>query len=736
MVKTIEVLPFITLQEHFSLQFMSSGKDEWEAFKASSLRATKRLVKGLHSEIRQGFGQDAEEVQIQKDNRSTAQRPSPENYYRYESLPQNSFRLVEILPAQDDGDVVQCRLSAVELDKSRGHYEALSYVWGSPDQQREPISLNDAHLEIYESLHRVLVDLRCRDKGRLLWIDAVCINQDDRDERNSQVMLMREIYKYASRTVVYLGTETDDKWGSSTAETFQMVQELVEEAKMSNPAGNMGGTDEPRGPPALLPSFGEYLPVGPLGITSKVKEKYNGNQSIFTVIGCEWWRRAWTMQELLLSRSVLLCRGRYELDWSDLCTAVDHGLHLNMWPITEGGFVINQAIVPYASTRALQDQRRLRKAYPEMFRMDPAEDLLSLLVHCRHRAARDPRDKLYSLLGIFQDRQTTAAAAQTSSLDVVTEPDYGHPVVYVYRRISQQLIEHTGNLDVLGVCPVSTRRALPSWVTDWSISSTASAPLMYDSMDRPRLTHATRHSRAVALFPPDAVTMVLSAHELSRVHDVAPVLRRIAWQLGADDLDPPLTGTKWEQAKQAYERMSEPLHGVAEFWKTVVDWEDFAAARVPTNLGTETAAVYWQTLCTGTYVDWNAARTETLYRHWLENIEAVRKTVKRYGAVASKLTPLVSANNSSSWKGFSDFVRLLPGAFERRLGWATNGWLCLLPEAARPGDRIVLAEGGRVPLVVRPDGDGYHMFIGETYIQGIMDGEAFEAERCAELKIC
>ena len=714
---------------------MSSGKEEWEAFKASSLRATKRLVKGLHSEIRQGFSQDAKEVQIQKDDHGTAQRPSPENEYRYENLPQNSFRLLEILPAQDDGDIVQCRLSTVEFKESRGHYEALSYVWGSPDQPREPISLNNAHLEIYETLHRVLVDLRCRDKERRLWIDAVCINQADITERNAQVALMREIYKYASRTVVYLGTETDDKWGSSTAETFQMVQELVEEAKMFNPAGNVGGTDEPKGPPALLPSFGEYLPVGPLGITSKLKEKYNGNHSIFKVIGCEWWRRAWTMQELLLSRSVLLCQGRCELDWSDLCTAVDHGLQLNMWPITEGGFVINQAIIPYASTRALQDQCRLRKAYPERFHMDPAEDLLSLLVHCRHRAARDPRDKLYSLLGIFQDRQT-AAAAQTSILDAITEPDYGHPVVYVYRRISQQIIEHSGNLDVLGVCPVSTRRGLPSWVTDWSISTTASAPLMYDSMDRPRVTHATKNSRAMARFPPDAVTMVINAHEVSRVEDVAPVLRRIAWQLGADDLDPPVIGTNWEKAKQHYELMYEPLHAIAEFWKTIVDWEDFATAREPTNPGTATAAVYWQTLCAGTYVDWDTARTEALYRHWLENIEAVRKTVKRYGAVASKLTPVVSANNSSSWKGFSDFVRLLPGAFERRLGWDTNGWLCLLPEAARPGDRIVLAKGGRVPLVLRPDGDGYYMFVGETYIQGVMDGEAFNVEKCTEFKIC
>ena len=92
-------------------------------------------------------------------------------------------------------------------------YEALSYEWGRPEKTKA-ISLQDGFtLPITESLHTALEDLR-EDVGpgvaRLLWIDAICINQQDIREIQSQVSIMTYIYRYATRVVTYIGPEQDN----------------------------------------------------------------------------------------------------------------------------------------------------------------------------------------------------------------------------------------------------------------------------------------------------------------------------------------------------------------------------------------------------------------------------------------------------------------------------------------------------------------------------------------------
>ena len=75
-------------------------------------------------------------------------------------------------------------------------------------------------------------------------------------------------------------------------------------------------------------------------------------------------------------------------------------------------------------------------------------------------------------------------------------------------------------------------------------------------------------------------------------------------------------------------------------------------------------------------------------------------------------------------------------AYERRLGRGENGFLALLPAATEVRDKVVLVKGGRVPLVLRGDGSGQgYRLIGEAYVEGIMDGEAFDEEASVEMRI-
>lgn len=111
------------------------------------------------------------------------------------------IRLLQLLPGKDN-DVLECRLfiSAGRQEK----YEALSYVWGDPTAT-ETILVNGTRCHVGQNLMQALQHLRQAEHPRLLWVDALCINQNDIEERAKQVQIMGEIYGNAYRTVVWLG---------------------------------------------------------------------------------------------------------------------------------------------------------------------------------------------------------------------------------------------------------------------------------------------------------------------------------------------------------------------------------------------------------------------------------------------------------------------------------------------------------------------------------------------------
>ncbi|KAN0116731.1 Heterokaryon incompatibility [Hyaloscypha variabilis] len=84
----------------------------------------------------------------------------------------------------------------------RPHYEALSYVWGT-EKAPDPILLDGQPFYITENLKDALIMVRQgSQKERVLWIDAICINQNDLSERSAQVRQMRQIYSSAERVLV------------------------------------------------------------------------------------------------------------------------------------------------------------------------------------------------------------------------------------------------------------------------------------------------------------------------------------------------------------------------------------------------------------------------------------------------------------------------------------------------------------------------------------------------------
>lgn len=125
--------------------------------------------------------------------------------FKHQSLkdPETSIRLLRILPGAGDTKIIQCGLTQAPL-ASKPYY-CLSYTW-SPDKPRHQILINGASFQVGDNLWQFLRAARFRGLSLPLWIDAICINQTDREEKNRQVKRMRDIYGCSERTLIWLGS--------------------------------------------------------------------------------------------------------------------------------------------------------------------------------------------------------------------------------------------------------------------------------------------------------------------------------------------------------------------------------------------------------------------------------------------------------------------------------------------------------------------------------------------------
>jgi hypothetical protein len=134
--------------------------------------------------------------------------------YRYSplSLGRDSIRLLRLLPHEDEKADIQCELFEYPLPNSckRTHlYEPLSYVWGNPEEKL-PIFLHKHRFDVTVNLYAALSRLRNHSAERILWIDAICIDQANQKEKEQQIQSMAKVYGRANRVVVWLGEASDD----------------------------------------------------------------------------------------------------------------------------------------------------------------------------------------------------------------------------------------------------------------------------------------------------------------------------------------------------------------------------------------------------------------------------------------------------------------------------------------------------------------------------------------------
>ena len=237
----------------------------------------------------------------------------------YHSLPlatPKSTRVLRILPPElQDGDNITCQLEVISLnDEQRPAFCALSYVWGSPTETR-CITVNNELFVVRKNLWVFLDCMRKQGFQDLLWIDAVCINQDCIPERNHQVAVMGDIFRTATRVLAWLGPEStiaSPDWegltysGGATPRTesllhipiFDSIRLIME---LSKPVRSGVCTsiwiDETFRITALL--------------LKHLKDIFNA----------EYWKRMWIVQEYILARDISVMTDRSQMTGNEILTA-------------------------------------------------------------------------------------------------------------------------------------------------------------------------------------------------------------------------------------------------------------------------------------------------------------------------------------------------------------------------------------------------------------------------------
>lgn len=366
-----------------------------------------------------------------------------ESNYVYSSLGTSDgrtrFRLLEINPGGED-DVMTLTLSEYYLDDCP-EYEALSYCWGEVTEEL-PISVNGANLGIRRTLGNALLRLRLEDQPRVLWADAICINQKDDDERAEQVSLMRDIYQRAERTIVDIGPRTDE----TAANAFKMLRAIANEAesKLSRSHTQESGVDYHN-------LTGTYADLTHSSLGTDADGKAYETSAVRELVLTDWFSRVWVVQEVSLARDAIVIWGTEIIDWQTLQTGISVGLKLDLFQTKWLGLTNEIAFRRFEALAKVDTTPRDKH---------PVEHLRRLMMNFRDRRATDPRDKVFALLGLVEG----------SLADVGVIPNYRLSDAEVYTQVAKAILENTTDLSLLSCCAARATSdlglQLPSWVSE------------------------------------------------------------------------------------------------------------------------------------------------------------------------------------------------------------------------------------------------------------------------------
>ncbi|KAF2124508.1 HET-domain-containing protein [Dothidotthia symphoricarpi CBS 119687] len=332
-----------------------------------------------------------------------------QNSHAYSPLPQHahSIRVVRLKPGTGH-DNIECDLIPGLVSGSK--FEALSYVWGTTLIPHK-VQVDGKPFYVTYNLYNALRALRYPGRERLIWIDAICINQYDNPEKSSQVQMMRDIYAEASKVVVWLGEQT-----SATAAAFSFVRQFD--------AAEPETRDVMWKDRATLPRW------------NRIRREFSH------ILEYEWWGRAWIIQEIVMAKDVVMQRGAHQVKWETL-----HKL-LTYTPFRHDEF---GHLVATGFAEQIEDVRSGNHVND----LSINDTLLGMAYRFRFQSATFGSDKIYALLGLLKSDNPT-----------LLTPDYSLPPEDVFLQFTISSLQHNKDLTVI-VDAAGVELPGVSWCRDW-----------------------------------------------------------------------------------------------------------------------------------------------------------------------------------------------------------------------------------------------------------------------------
>ncbi|KAK1764026.1 heterokaryon incompatibility protein-domain-containing protein [Phialemonium atrogriseum] len=657
---------------------------------------------------------------------------------------------------------IDLHITTVDLDTFRGKYQALSYVWGDPSITKS-IIFGGVPKHVTANLHDALCQIRemWRASGKSagvdhLWIDAICINQDDVLEKNHQVGIMSDIYARASEVIMWLGPEDGDshsaiKFIKMWATLLKENRDFREVIKTSLQTGKMSRQQQQQVEESIMQDAesngrGQYFDEKALRAAAAL---YNR----------PYWHRIWIIQEHALARQRLIVCGNDTIAAYDMLAAI---LALNAietgggltdferpWVgsfLSESFIFFNMAMIRGGLLRKRDESSdyELGMLYIMLRNRGPVQeniDMPRLLKATSACLATDPRDRIFGLLGLI-DKETWPV-----------QPDYGSDVSSLYMSYTIAEFRQSKSLELLANAGIGWITAadrlhatgLPSWVPDYSFHWNIGAS--YNSYQ------ACGH-RELCTLPEDMATddLALEGTWCDEIKSVKTFSAKDTWHViwecveflfsegqALSKVNP--VGVPWSEVlfrsiirdsartdTGQYSTFAQMKDGRTKFSKALVFFDYLIELAMAEGLDLRQLcllflsprSIYALAQDGHDLSDKQELKHRFLVLHlWDVFPDSCRSELMEKIFNASK-----KADGASYGEGMVELDSELRRCLRHGFFLSNTGYMGFCPPGARPGDRLCVVSGCRMPLVLRQSGvmDKFEL-VGHAYVYGMMQGE-------------
>jgi hypothetical protein len=242
--------------------------------------------------------------------------------FRYKRLIQERKQIRLVRVNGESVDDIACNIEHFDLNNQTPEYQALSYTWGSPYPGHR-IKLNNKRFYVLDNLYEFLRSFQRQvikdSKCYYLWIDQVCINQDDEDEKSWQVQMMALIYQSATGVITWVGLANEH-----TPMAVWLLELLEDDRKLLRQALPLYQGQWLSG--SMLQAYKDLIRSAP----QRQKRVYPNSHedgvilcgrckdAVWNFLDNPYWTRLWIVQEIMLARSLTVWWGEYRISMDAL----------------------------------------------------------------------------------------------------------------------------------------------------------------------------------------------------------------------------------------------------------------------------------------------------------------------------------------------------------------------------------------------------------------------------------